>query len=76
MFGLLNLLFFIPKRKIEIVITDQTKHLQQALPGGLDLFNIALEKIYNANGEEPFQYISGLSRYNTVRHHPIPTKIE
>ncbi|MDR0282745.1 MAG: hypothetical protein LBI53_05690 [Candidatus Peribacteria bacterium] len=41
----------------------------------MDLFNIALEKIYNATGEEPFQYLSGLSWYNTVLHHPIPTKI-
>jgi long-chain-fatty-acid--[acyl-carrier-protein] ligase len=42
----------------------------------LDIFNIQLEKIYNALGEEQIHYISGLWFYNTVLHHHAPSKIE
>ena len=51
-FVLLNLLFFVPKRKIEIEITDSTEQLHKVGKKWLDAFNQELEKIYNAKWEE------------------------
>ncbi|MDR0861072.1 MAG: 1-acyl-sn-glycerol-3-phosphate acyltransferase [Candidatus Peribacteria bacterium] len=73
---LCNLFVFTPKRKISIQLSDATNNLTQAEEEGIDYFNVQLEKIYNASGEEQIQYTSGLWFYNTVLHHHAPSKIE
>jgi long-chain-fatty-acid--[acyl-carrier-protein] ligase len=75
-FFLLNLFFLTPKRKVSIQLSDASENLQKAQDKGLDYFNVQLEKVYNAQGEEQIQYLSGLWFYNTVLHHHVPTKIE
>jgi hypothetical protein len=73
---LLNLLFLTPKRKVSIQFFDTTEELRTAQKKGLDYFNVQLEKIYNAQGEEAIHYLSGLWFYNTVLHHHVPSRIE
>jgi len=75
-FCLINLFVLLPKREVKIEITDVSKELRQAEQSGLDIFNIALEKIYNAKGEETISYISSRWAHNTVAHHFPPSKIE
>lgn len=74
-FTLANLFFFVPKRTIEIEISDATTNLKKVAKKGLDSFNQELEKIYNAKWEEELRYISGLCRYNTVKNHQEPKVI-
>jgi 1-acyl-sn-glycerol-3-phosphate acyltransferase len=76
LFLLANVFVFTPKRKVSIQIFEVDEQLHQAAKGGLDIFNIQLEKIYNAQGEEQIHYVSGLRWYNTILHHHTPTKIE
>jgi long-chain-fatty-acid--[acyl-carrier-protein] ligase len=73
---LCNLFVLTPKKKISIQLSNVTKELTQAKTEGLDYFNVQLEKIYNASGEEQIQYTSGLRFYNTILHHHAPNKIE
>jgi long-chain-fatty-acid--[acyl-carrier-protein] ligase len=75
-FYFVNLLFLLPKRQIVVEIRDVSKELRQAEQSGLDIFNMSLEKIYNAKGEETVSYVSAFWAYNTVAHHLPPTKIE
>lgn len=75
-FYIVNLFVLLPKREITIEISDVSKELRQAEKAGLDIFNIALEKIYNAKGEESISYVSAFWAYNTVAHHLPPSKIE
>ena len=75
-FLLMNVFVFVPKRTVTIQLSDATKMLRKAEKSGLDIFNMQLEKLYNADGEEQIHYTSGFWFYNTVLHHHIPTKIE
>lgn len=75
-FAIFNLFVFIPKRKVSIEIQEYSKDLRKAESSGLDIFNISLEKIYNAAGEEQIFYRSGLCWYNTVLHHHAPNQIK
>ena len=72
----MNLFVLLPKREVKIEITDVSKELRQARKSGLDIFNLTLEKIYNAQGEEPMSYVSSFRAYNTVARHMPPAKIE
>ena len=75
-FILLNLLFFVPKRRVDIEIKDSTTVLKKAEKKWIDAFNQQLEKIYNAKWEEPLNYLTWLCWYNTTRNHKEPSKIE
>jgi 1-acyl-sn-glycerol-3-phosphate acyltransferase len=75
-FFLANLFVLTPKRQVSLQIFEVSERLRQAEKQGLDIFNIQLEKIYNAQGEEQIHYVSGLRFYNTVLHHHAPSKIE
>ncbi|MCR5412463.1 MAG: 1-acyl-sn-glycerol-3-phosphate acyltransferase [Patescibacteria group bacterium] len=74
-FSLLNGLFFIPKRDVFITIENQTNSLKKIAQKGIDDFNTTLEHVYNQGEEEKIHYLSGLFYLNTVRYHPIPSKI-
>ena len=74
-FTILNLLFFVPKRTVEIEIKDSTDKLLKSSEKWIDSFNQELEKIYNAKWEEKVNYLSGLCWYNTTKHHKAPEKI-
>lgn len=74
-FTIANLFFFVPKRNVNIAIQDSTSQLRKSATKWMDLFNQQLEKIYNVKWEEKIHYISGLSRYDTVKNHHTPTKI-
>ena len=75
-FILWNLLFFVPKRKVEIEIKDSTIQLHKVEKKWLDAFNQELEKIYNADWEEKLNYLTGLFRYNTTKNHKEPAVIQ
>ena len=75
-FILANLLFFVPKRKVEIEITDSTATLHKVEKKWIDAFNQELEKIYNAKWEEKLNYLTGLCRYNTTKNHKEPSVIQ
>ena len=75
-FLLLNLFVFTPKRTVSIQLSDATEWLKKAELQGLDFFNVQLEKLYNAQGEEQIQYLSGLWFYDTVQRRHVPTKVE
>ena len=75
-FILANLLFFVPKRKVEIEIHDSTALLHKVEKKWLDAFNQELEKIYNAKWEEKLNYMTGLCWYNTTKNHKQPAVIE
>lgn len=72
---LANAFVFTPKREVLISIQEQTAPLKKVLKQGMQAFNSNLEKIYNAEGEEPIQYLSALSRYNTVKDRTPPKQI-
>ena len=74
-FTILNLFFFVPKRKVEIEITDSTQNLHKIEKKWLDVFNQELEKIYNAKWEEKLNYLTWLCWYNTTKHHKEPERI-
>ena len=71
-----NLFFFVPKRKVEVEIKDSTAILHKSEKKWIDAFNQELEKIYNAKWEEKLNYLSGLFRCNTTKHHKEPEVIE
>ncbi|GHW02664.1 hypothetical protein AGMMS50249_4500 [candidate division SR1 bacterium] len=74
---LANLFVFTPKHKVEIEITDATKILRSPkVISDINSFNIQLEKLYNARGEEEVHYVSALSYFDTVQHRLPPAKIE
>ena len=75
-FILLNLFLFVPKRKVEIEITDSTELLHKVEKKWLDAFNQELEKIYNAKWEERIKYLSGLCWYDTVKNRKEPSIIK
>lgn len=75
-FFLANLFVLTPKRQVSLKISEVSDTLRLAQKKGLDIFNIQLEKLYNAQGEEQIHYVSGLRFYNTVLHHHAPSKIE
>lgn len=54
---ILNLLFFVPKRKITIEFADITAETKHKAQSGKNAFNLSLEAFYNSNGEEPVKYI-------------------
>lgn len=76
LFIIFNLLFFVPKRKVEIEIKDSTKLLHNCERKWMDIFNQELEKIYNEKWEEQANYISGLCWYNTTKNHKEPSIIK
>ena len=75
-FVIWNLFFFVPKRKVEVEIKDSTALLHKSEKKWIDAFNQELEKIYNAKWEEKLNYLSGLFRCNTTKHHKEPEVIE
>ena len=75
LFTILNIVFFIPKRKVDIEITDSTQLLHKIEKKWVDVFNQELEKIYNAKWEEKLNYLSGLFWYNTTLNHKKPERI-
>ena len=75
-FFLCNFFVLTPKRMVNIQISDGGEQLKKAEKQGLDFFNVQLEKMYNAQGEEPIHYVSGMWFYNTVLHHHAPTTIK
>ena len=75
LFTIFNLILFIPKRKVEIEITDSTQQLHKIEKKWVDAFNQELEKIYNYKWEEKLNYLSGLFWYNTTRNHKAPDRI-
>ena len=75
-FILWNLFFFVPKRKVEIEITDSTAQLHKVEKKWLDAFNQELEKIYNGKWEEKLNYLTGLCRYNTTKNRKEPAVIQ
>lgn len=60
---------------MEITIHDATTELKKVANKGIDAFNSQLEKMYNAEGEEPIQYVSALARCNTVKNRKTPMHI-
>lgn len=74
-FTLLNFFFFVPKRNVDIEITDSTQHLHKVEKKWLDVFNQELEKIYNAKWEEKLNYLTWLCWYNTTKNHKEPERI-
>lgn len=75
-FILWNLIFFVPKRKVEIEIKDSTALLHKVEKKWIDAFNQELEKIYNAKWEEKLNYMTGLFWYNTTKNKKEPAVIE
>lgn len=75
-FSIANLFFFVPKREVNITIQDSTTKLTKVSKKWMDIFNQELEKIYNVKWEEKLKYVSWLARYDTVKYHKAPTKIE
>ena len=76
LFVIFNLLFFVPKRRVEIEIKDSTKLLHNAEKKWIDIFNQELEKIYNIRWEEQINYLSGLFWYNTTKNRKSPNIIK
>lgn len=76
LFTIANLFCFVPKRNVKIEIQDKTNELKKICKKGVNDFNQELEKIYNIKWEEKIEYISWLSRYNTVKNHKYPEKIQ
>ena len=75
LFTIFDLIFFVPKRKVEVEIKDSTTLLQKISKKWVDAFNQELEKIYNAKWEEKLNYLSGLFWYNTTKHKKEPERI-
>ena len=76
LFTVFNLIFFVPKRKVEIEIKDSTILLQKICKKWVDAFNQELEKIYNAKWEEKLNYLTGLFWYNTTKNKKEPDVIQ
>ena len=76
LFTIFDLIFFVPKRKVEVEIKDSTTLLQKICKKWVDAFNQELEKIYNAKWEEKLNYLSGLFWYNTTKHKKEPDVIQ
>ncbi len=76
LFTIFNLIFFVPKRKVEVEIHDSTALLQKVSKKWVDAFNQELEKIYNVKGEEKLNYLTGLFWYNTTKNKKEPDVIQ
>ena len=76
LFTIFDLIFFVPKRKVEIEIKDSTQLLQKISKKWVDAFNQELEKIYNAKWEEKLNYLTGLFWYNTTKNKKEPDVIQ
>lgn len=76
LFTIFNLIFFVPKRKVEIEIKDSTSLLQKVSKKWVDAFNQELEKIYNAKWEEKLNYLTGLFWCNTTKNKKEPDVIQ
>ena len=76
LFTIFNLIFFVPKRNVEIEIKDSTALLKKAWKKWVDAFNQELEKIYNSKWEEKLNYLSGLCWYNTTKNKKEPDVIQ
>lgn len=67
---LANLLFFLPKRKVNIKIQDLSKELKNA--ADVKDFNQILENYYNQEGEEMVSYLPHYFYYNDVKNKTLP----
>ena len=76
LFTIFNLIFFVPKRNVEIEIKDSTALLKKVWKKRVDAFNQELEKIYNSKWEEKLNYLSGLFWYNTTKNKKEPDVIQ
>ncbi len=52
-----NLIFFVPKRKVNIEIEDITEEIRLKAKKSRSVFNAYLEQFYNKNGEEHVRFI-------------------
>lgn len=73
-FVLLNLLFFMPRRKIIIEIEDITEQAKKESQIDRNSFNTYLESVYNKHGEEKVKFIKYLF-YGTRLKRKLPDSI-
>lgn len=73
-FLLANLVFFSPRRKINIEIVNLTRELKSQKK--LNDFNKKLEEFYNVQGEESIKYISHFFYFNDVKDKVEPAIIK
>lgn len=67
-----NLLFFVPKRNVNIEIVDITKEINENKTKSLNEFNKALEDFYNQKPTEQLKYIKHYFYYNDIKNHKKP----
>ena len=67
-----NLIFFIPKRKINIELVDITKDINFYKNKSLNEFNLFLENFYNKKWEEKINYIKHYFYYDDVKNKKQP----
>ena len=64
----INLIFFVPKRKVKIELEDISSQINLYKNMGLWEFNKFLENFYNKNWEEKINYIKHYFFYNNVKN--------
>ena len=67
-----NLIFFVPKRKVNIELEDITKQINLYKNMSLWEFNKYLENFYNKWGEEKINYIKHYFYFNDVKNKKAP----
>ena len=70
-----NLIFFVPKREVEIEIVDMTVDAKKKVTKWLDDFNHRLESVYNSKWPEALQYLPHLFYFNDTKNKHLPTHI-
>ena len=76
---LANLIFFVPKREVNISIEDITPEIQKKKTESLNDFNVYLENFFNTEDgkkhEEPLKYLGHFFYYNDVQARVFPESI-
>jgi acyl carrier protein len=67
-----NLIFFVPKRKVNIYIEDITEQINTYKKMSLNEFNWFLENFYNKNWEEKINYIKHYFYFNDIANKKEP----
>ncbi len=75
-FAFANLIFFVPKREVNIEIYDLTKEINENKKKSLNEFNKALEDFYNNEPKEELKFLKHYFYYNDVVDRKEPEIIE
>lgn len=71
-----NLVFFVPKRDVNLEIVDLTKEINENKKKSLNEFNKFLEDFYNKEPKEELRYLKHFFYYNDVKDRKEPEIID